>query len=146
MPKTNGGERRVFIDSSVCFAAVLSTTGGSFRVFREAHSRGIVLIVSPYVIEEVIRSLQEKYPGVEESFHSFFLHFPMTIARNPSRRTVQKYLHLLPPEDAPILAAAVIAKATHLLTLDRKHFLVPLKKVALPVEVLTPGDFIQRYF
>lgn len=145
--KRNRGYRyRVFIDSSVLFAAVLSPGGGSFRILREARGRRIALLVSSYVLDEVEGALQEKRPEVLRNFHIFSLHFPIEVAGYPSKSVVRKYLNLLPSEDAPILAAAVAAGATHLLTLDRKHFLIPLKDVELPLAIMTPGDFIQRYF
>lgn len=144
--KGEDAELKVFIDSSVFFAAVLSGKGGSFRVFREARKRNIVLIVTPYVTHEVEKGLEERYPTMVESFHSFFLHFPLVIAVNPPERFIRRYVHLIPSEDVPILAAAIFHKTTHLLTLDRRHFLLPLKKVSLPVKIVAPGDFIQKYF
>ena len=137
---------KIFVDSSVFFAAVLSPSGGSFRIFLEARERGIVLCVTLYVVSEVGDGLQKKYPEKIKDFRSFFLHFPIQIVQNPPNQATKKFSNLLPAEDAPILAGAVATRATHLLTLDKKHFLGPLKNIKLPVQVLTPGDFIQNYF
>lgn len=139
-------ERRIFLDSSVVFAAVLSPTGGSFRVIREARMRGFSLCITRYVIQEVERGLTERYPRMVEYFHSFFIHFPFVIVRDPMPRMTQKYMHYLPAEDTPILAAAISAKAKHLLTLDKQHFLIPLRNIPLPIKISTPGEFIQTYF
>ena len=145
-PRKEGNPSKVFIDSSVFFAAVLSPSGGSFRIFREARKRDITLYVTLYVITEVKRGLKMKYPGTLPHFFSFFLHFPIKIIADPSHRSIQQYINLLPAEDAPILAAAVRAGATYLVTLDKKHFLNPLKSALLPVAVVTPGEFIEKTF
>ena len=145
--KRNVGHK-TFVDSSVVFAAVLSPSGGSFRIFREARSRNIALCVTRYVIDEVREGLQEKYPGSVEAFDSLFLHFPVSVLPDPPDRVVRKYLRLLPPDDVPILAGAVAGGAQELITLDRKHFLnnVVLKAGVPFLEIITPGDFIQKYF
>lgn len=147
MPKVkrNAGYR-VFVDSSVLFAAVLSPSGGSFRIFQEARDRHVMLLISYYVLDEVEGALQEKRPDALRSFRAFPLHFPIEVVSNPRKFVVRKYLDLLPSKDAPILAAAAATKATHLLTLDRKHFLIPLQDVKLPFVIMTPADFIQKYF
>ena len=48
------------------------------------------------------------------------------------------------PEDVPVLAAAVAARATHLLTGDLRHFAPLMAREDLPLRVLTPGDFVRR--
>lgn len=146
MPSSRKKPLKVFIDSSVFFAAVLSPSGGSFRIFREAKGRNIYIYVSQYVVDEVERELTERYWDSLDRFRSFFIYFPIVVNANPPLRFTNKYLSLLPPEDAPILSAAVNSGAIYLLTLDKKHFLIPLNKIALPVKVVTPGDFIQKYF
>lgn len=137
---------RVFVDSSVLFAAALSPSGGSFRLLREARERNMELFVTPYVIVEVGEGLRSRYPQALEIFHSFLIHFPIRLMKNPSLLKVNQCAKILPQEDAPILAGAIAAQATQLVTLDRKHFLIPLKKQKLTVEILTPGDFIKKYF
>jgi len=137
---------RLFIDSSVLFAAALSPSGGSFRLLREARERNIKLFITPYVIGEVDEGLRNRYPEALEIFRSFLIHFPIHLMRNPSASRVYECANILPWEDAPILAGAITTKANHLITLDKKHFLIPLKKQKLTVEILTPGDFIKKYF
>ena len=145
--KKSGGHR-AFIDSSVFFAAVLSPSGGSFRIFREARSRGITLCVTRYIIDEVRAGLKERYPESMEDFHSFFVHFPILVIPDPPERVARKYLGLVHPDDLPIVAGAVVGDASDLITLDRKHFLDnAVLKAAMPfLKIMTPGDFIQNYF
>lgn len=52
----------VFADSSVIVAAMLSTSGGSFRLCREASEGTLRLATNRYVEEEVKEVLGRKYP------------------------------------------------------------------------------------
>lgn len=136
------------MDSSVLFAAVLSPTGGAFRIFREAHERHIELCISPHVLTEVREALVEKYPENLEALHALLLHFTPRILPEPGVRLVEWCLAFLPLGDAPILAAAIKAKVNVLVTLDQKHFLHNEKLAALkrPFSIMTPGDLIKEYF
>ena len=48
---------KLFLDTSVLLAAAGSSTGASRELFRSAPSNGWNLLVTPYVIEEVLRNL-----------------------------------------------------------------------------------------
>ena len=47
----------LFLDTSVLLAASGSATGASREIFRRATVNGWTLLVTPYVIEEVLRNL-----------------------------------------------------------------------------------------
>ena len=50
----------------------------------------------------------------------------------------------LPEKDAPILLAAIEARATHLLTGDVRHFGSYFGKTVKSVLIMLPGDYLQR--
>jgi predicted nucleic acid-binding protein len=50
---------RIFVDSSILFAACLSQTGASSEIVRQALHRQITLVVSDVVLEETRRNLSE---------------------------------------------------------------------------------------
>jgi hypothetical protein len=50
----------------------------------------------------------------------------------------------LPDKDAPILLAAVAARATHLVTGDLRHFGPFFGKNVAGVTILTPADYLRR--
>jgi predicted nucleic acid-binding protein len=62
----------------------------------------------------------------------------------PEARPEAWMADLLPEKDVPVLAAAVAARATHLLTGDLRHFAPLMTREDLPLRVLTPGDFVHR--
>lgn len=48
-------------------------------------------------------------------------------------------------KDAHVLAAALECSAGYLLTLDRRHLITPTTQSAgLPINVVTPGDFLKE--
>ena len=137
---------KVFLDASVLVAATLSRKGGSFRVVYESSVRGFQLVTSRYACHETEGTLQRAYPAFLDTFHQLtpFL----TVGEEPPVLLVKKLCALIDVTDAPILAAAVSSRSRILLTLDRKHFIgnrrIPQHYPALTI--LTPGDFIQKYF
>ncbi len=52
---------------------------------------------------------------------------------------------LVPEKDLPVLAAAVAAGASVLLTGDTRHFKHLMSRQDLPLKVLTPRDFILTF-
>lgn len=63
------------------------------------------------------------------------------VGEAPEPRDVPVFL---PPEDRPILAAAIAARASHLLTGDRRHFGPYFGRRIEGVLVLTPGDYLRE--
>lgn len=136
-----------FLDASVLVAATLSPTGGSFRLCRESHHGRLLLITNHYARDETQRVLHEKYPAFLKPMQKLLRWAKMHVQGDPSTRLVAKYLPLIHPEDAPILAGAVAAKANFLITLDRKHFLTErLRHAPRPFTITTPAEFLQRHW
>ena len=144
MPKTK--KSRIFVDASVFVAAVMSPTGGSFRIFQEADRFGMLLVVTPYVLAEVETVIGIKRPDLIKHFRSFLSVFPIRVLKNPGERHVNRYLHIIAQKDAPIIAGTVKARADALITLDRKDFINNPSVRDLKFEIMTPGDFIKKYF
>lgn len=147
-PESEGS--KIFLDSSVLYAATLSAKGGSRRILEEAAERNLKLVITPYVLEEVRQSLQTKNPESTQKFDALLNQYQLSVIKNPSEKEVVQFISLrvVPENDAPILAGARKAGATHLLTLDKKHFLSPntLEQVKGYFKISTPGDYIRKYF
>ena len=135
----------IFLDSSVVIAAVLSSTGGSFRLLREAHEGRVRLVVNEYVFNEVERSLRRKYPETVERLQTLTSWCDLEVQPNPPEEVVSEFLSVTHPEDAPVIAGALHASADFLLTLDRKHLLTEkVLQANLPFSVMTPREFFNR--
>jgi len=135
---------KVFLDASTIVAAVISSSGGSFRILTEASIRGFHLLISRYAYHEAESTIQEKYPLLLERLYqitSFFEFNP-----EPPKKLIQKALKLIDFKDAPVLAAAIKESVDILITLDRKHFIDNPKLKDINFVILTPSDFIKKYF
>lgn len=148
MPKRGAKKSpRVFLDSSVLVAAALSASGGSFRLLQEGNQGRLRLMTNRYVVDEVGQALSKKYPHALGRFRALVPWACLDIAFDPPERLVAQYLAYIHPEDAPICAGAIKARANFLLTLDRKHFLGDkLAHFVSPLLILTPADFFQRHW
>lgn len=145
--KTDRKVSEIFLDSSVIIAAILSSTGGSFRLIVESKLKKYNLLISSYILEECFRILKLKYPQKVFLLSIMINGFPFKIVRNASSKEVEKYLKIISPEDAPILACAIKHKANYLITFDKRDFLqLKVSKLAKKhgLLILTPKDFFDR--
>jgi putative PIN family toxin of toxin-antitoxin system len=134
----------IFLDSSVWIAAILSERGGSAEVIRQIINKKFQIVSSLDVFEEVTRNLNQKYPHKVQSFLVLFnsLH-PILV--QPDKRTILQARKLINMFDAPILAATMRSKCEFLITLDRKHFMLPEISTATGIKILSPGDYLNNY-
>lgn len=138
---------KLFLDSSVVVTAVLSSSGGSFRLFREAKKQKIKLSISSIVLLEVVKVLQRKYPAALALFYKLITDTPIEIISDPSQRLVARVMKLIHPDDAPILASALKSQAKFLITLDKKDFFTQtIEQTKLPIKICTPKEFLQKYW
>ena len=129
----------VFLDANVLFSAAYRPKVGLRRLWV---LESIELISSSYAIEEARRNLSE--PAQRKRLDR--LVDSIRIVPDLSE-TERERLDLgrtgLPDKDLPILAAAVAARATHLLTGDITHFGRLLGKEVAGVRVPTPAVYLR---
>ena len=116
---------RVFVDTSVFFAAFYSTTGAAHDLLRLAVRGKVELVLSSTVLEEVARNLQAKAPQRSVLFEVLMRTLEPEIAPDPSRDELLAVAEYVALKDAPIVAAALAADVDYLVTYDRKHLLDP---------------------
>jgi len=126
---------RPFLDANVLFSAAYKADATLARLWQLP---SVQLTTSPYPIEEARRNLQTD----EQHMRLDTLLAPMTIVRyrsdHPAALTAG-----LPEKDIPILAAAIVNQATHLLTGDVKHFRPLFGTSIQGVLVQRPGDYLR---
>jgi len=133
---------RVFVDSSVLMAATISARGRA-RDLLDASFRGeMTLILSDDVIGECRRNLGRKAPHVLPLFEEFLTTIPDRA--EPTAEAVREIAQVIEPKDAPIVAAAVAAQATHLASYDRRHLLTKAGEIGARygIVVVTPDVLI----
>ncbi|MEI6322669.1 MAG: hypothetical protein WCP60_06160 [bacterium] len=130
---------KVFLDSSVLLAAVGSATGASRAIFEYQKAAGWDLLYSHYSRSEVHSNLSFLGTSAVESWEKL----------SPELMLVGDSLVMdwpvvfFPAKDRPILFTA-LAYADVLLTLDRGDF-APLMGIGFyGLQIMTPGDFLNR--
>jgi predicted nucleic acid-binding protein len=133
----------VFIDSSVLFAAALSSHGSARDLLIAATRDDVDLFVSSFVLVETERNLARKAPRALPAFRAFRDSGLLRVI-DPSQADVQHIALTIEPKDAPIVAAAISTKALYLASYDRKHLLAvaDLIRSQYGILVATPDELL----
>lgn len=136
---------RVFLDSSVLFAAAYSAKGAARDLIALAIEGKLALVVSKQVLEETRRNLSFDYPEKLHVLELLFAELDLDVIPNPTKAQVLAAAEYTMLKDAPIIAAAQNAKVDHLTTYDRKHLLEP-KTVAEKsgLSIVTPDVIVSK--
>lgn len=104
--------------------------------------RAIRLVTSDYVVQEVERNL----PGGDCRQRLERLLANVEIVSSCGVEFLPDVPHMieLPEKDQPILAAAINARATHLITGDRRHFGKYFGKRIRGVLIQTPAQYLRN--
>jgi len=136
---------RVFLDTSVVIAAVLSPSGGFRKLFRLAEAGALRLVVGPIVLRECEDVVRSKAPSTAPQLAQLLANARVETSSAPSTRqikTAKSYVRYSP--DAYVLAESIQAQPDWFVTHDKEHFLKQRGKITLSFEIGTPGDLIQR--
>jgi predicted nucleic acid-binding protein len=129
---------RLYLDTSVLLAACGSTKGASREIFRLAPANSWALIVTPYVLEEVVRNLPQLPLSASMDWprlrHDLQVKDDVLTLALPAVFPVTK--------DRPVLFSA-LAWADALLTLDRADFAQLLGGAFYGLPILRPGAFLE---
>jgi uncharacterized protein len=135
--------RRVFLDSSVLYAAAFSATGPARRLILKGLHGSVTLSLSDFVLEETKRNLTKNAPAALPYF-TIIADLLSPQAIRPTKAEVVRAAKIVHLKDAPIVAAAAKAKAEYLATHDVKHLLAQAQAIAdaYVITVLAPADLL----
>ena len=133
---------RVFLDANILFAAAYSPDGLSALLIELGAAGRITLLTSHLAIVEAERNLEAKRPAALPALRENLS--ALRIVREPAPADVGR---LTTPElsakDRPLLAAAIVAGATHFVTGDVADFGRFMdRRARLPLRVMTPRQFL----
>lgn len=136
---------RVFIDSSVFFAASLSATGNARRLILLGFRGTLKLYISPLVWEETERNLVRKAPEAVPVFQLWRDILPAHLV-SPTKSLVLRVGEAILLKDAPIVAGAIEARAQYLATYDQKHLLSQSERIEADFGIIaaTPDEVLTR--
>lgn len=114
---------KIFLDANILVAASGNTHGGSAYLFYVAeHDSSWHLFTSTYAIAEARTNVGSKLPDAVAALSQLLISQHLTIVHPPLASLITAAEYVVPSKDAPILAAAIFAKADVLCTLDKKDF------------------------
>ncbi len=131
----------VFLDTSALFAAVLSETGGARQLLKLGEAEVITLWVGPTVLAEIDAVLERKSPASKARLALLLDSAGVQVGPEADAATLARAQAVVPyPPDAVIVAEALMAEVTYLVSLDRQHLVGNPRATTLPLILGTPGD------
>lgn len=122
---------RVFLDANILFSAALKPKSDFAKLWQLA---GVELWTCGYCVREVERNLPGHcLAGLRELLQK--------VRQSPDVLTLGAGI-VLHDKDRPVLASAIAAQATHLLTGDKAHFRHLFGQVVHGVLILPPGTYL----
>jgi predicted nucleic acid-binding protein len=137
---------KVFLDTSVVFAAVLSSIGGARKLFLLGEAELLELMVGPNVLREADEVVRRKAPGSLPLLAQLLEIGKVQTVPAPTPKQVESARRMVDyAPDARVLAEAIRAKADWFVTHDKEHFLKAKIVIQPPFEIGSPGDLLQKF-
>ena len=136
---------KVFFDTSVYIAALLSPEGAAGELVRLAESRAITMVVSEEVIIESDRVLRTKFPELIQESRKLWDHLSPVIAPNPTTDQIKVFLRKLPKGDSSILCSAHLAKVSAFITWNTRDFMAPGIASLVDFPIVVPADGLKLF-
>lgn len=136
---------KVFLDTSVIIAAVLSPTGGARALFYLGEAGLLKLAVGPNVLREAEDVVRRKVPGSLPLLAQLLDAGNVETTLEPTKQqveTARRFVQYLP--DAYVLGEAIQAQPEWFITHDQEHFLRHQPDTGLQFRIGTPGDLLQE--
>lgn len=139
---------KVFIDSSVLIAALISKDGGSAKILSFCEAGIFEGFISTQVIEEVGKTLKRKIPELIDRFEKLKFKSDLRVLKKINPPVLKKAQNWIKDKkDVHILAAAKQLQVDVLLTLDLRHFIKdPEVAKKSNLQILTPGEFLKGFY
>lgn len=135
---------KVFLDTSVIFAAVLSNTGGARKLFQIGEARLLHLVVGPAVLREADEVVRRKIPASLPLLAQLLSSGWVETSPASTRKQLElARVFVQYPPDARVLAEAIQANPDWFVTHDKEHFLQMHSETDLSFRIGTPGDLLQ---
>ena len=130
---------RIMLDTNVLISALLfpGTRMDTMmnNIFMEHQ-----LVLSSYVVEELKRVVQRKFPGKETYVGKMLLKMSYEYVYTPEEFDTELF-HIRDMKDYPVLYTAIIEDIDILITGDKDFSDIEIDKP----EIMTPGEFIEEF-
>lgn len=136
---------RLFFDTSVYIAALLSPDGAAGELVRLVEGGIVRMLVSEEVIVEVDRVLSRKFPELVQENRTLWRHLAPEIAPAPTAAQLKPFLLKLAAGDASILCSARLSKASAFVTWNTRDFMHPGVKLLVDFPIVVPADGLKLF-
>lgn len=135
--------KKIFIDSSVLFAAAISPHSSARDLMMKSLREELKIVISDLVLAETQRNLTKKAPQALPALQLFLEMLNPEIV-SPSKTLVARVAKIVELKDAPIVAGAIISRSEYLVSWDQHHLLAHKGKIeaAFQVKVVTPNELV----
>lgn len=142
MQENNFNDMRIFIDSDVVIASILSERGASyFLLHAPLHVDRYISNYSLSELSVVIKRKSLDYNSLDMLLASGVEVFQMRENLNSIKRKFNKYT--LDIDDCHIIAGCINSSSTFLITHNTKHYKTELIKRDFGIITMKPGRFLQ---
>lgn len=129
---------RLFLDACVVFSAAYNPSSPLRRLWE---LRNVALLASDFVLEEARRNLALLRPERLDALGQLTGQLEIVTA---TLTTVPPEVQRLPDKDRPVFLSSLAGRATHFLTVDKKHFGSLFGKRVGKVLILSSGEYMMR--
>ncbi len=136
---------RIFFDTSVYIAALLSSEGAAAELIRLAEAGVIRMVVSEEVIVESDRVLSAKFPQLIQESRKLWKNLSPEVVPNPTAHQVKLFIEKLPKGDASILCAAQLAKVSAFVTWNTRDFMNHQVTPLVDFPIVVPADCLKLF-
>ncbi|MBI2917819.1 MAG: putative toxin-antitoxin system toxin component, PIN family [Chloroflexi bacterium] len=134
---------RVFLDSNVIFSGLNSPAGPPGKILQLFTDSELTVVVSQYVVDEVVRNVNEKLPWAIPELRAILDSTESEMIESMLPAEVAHWRPYLRLGDATILAAAMAARPDYFVTGDR-HFLDnPTLARESGLRIVSPAQFVE---
>ena len=135
---------KIFVDTSVLIAALLSPTGGSSYLL-ETYRNIYDFLINEHILKETLRIMADKLDSelTTEDFFRLAKLIRLKVVMNPPPQVLAVLADVIEKDDQAILASA-LERADFLLTLDNHFFSEAVSHFisTRTLQILKPKDFI----
>ena len=136
---------RVFFDTSVYIAALISPKGAAGELVRLAEAGIIRMVVSQEVVIEADRVLVAKFPELIQESRRLWKHLAPQVVVNPTTSQIRPFLEKLSPGDAAILCAAGTANVAAFVTWNTRDFMAHGVSSLVDFPIIVPADCLTLF-
>ena len=134
---------RVFLDTNVLFSGFYSEGGPPGEILNLYVRGEITVVVSRQVLEELVVAIREKLPLAISALERLLTGVPPEVVADPPVAESDRARGVINAADAPILAAAMVARPDVFVTGNTRYFLDnPEVARVSGLRIMTPARFV----